>query len=459
MASEFSGISTTNGETSITGVKFMLRALRYRNYRLFFLGQGVSLIGTWLTTTATSWLVLSLARGPMIVQVATVLGVVRFAGQIPMSAIAPMAGVLVDRWNRHVVLMVTQAFSMIQSAMLAILTFNHHINVPWIIGLSVFQGLINAFDAPARQAFVVEMVENREDLPNAIALNSSMFNGARLVGPAIGGVMIASLGEGVCFAIDAVSYLAVLIALAMMRLLPREAHPRPHGAWQELKEGFAYALGFAPVRALLLLTALISFTAAGIQTLLPIFADEVASKTNGATVFGFLGASIGIGSLAGAIYLASRRSIVGLGRVIAISAAVGGAAMVGFAATRSLPIMLITSAISGLAMIVTFAASNTLLQTIVEDDMRGRLMSLFIVAVMGAAPLGSLASGWLADRIGAPFTVILAGIASILGACLFLIKIPSLRALVTPIYIRKGILPEVATGLQAADRLNVTPET
>ncbi len=440
------------GELSTaSGLRFMLRAFRYRNYRLFFAGQGVSLIGTWLTATATSWLVLKLAHRGALFEAATVLGIVRFAAQIPMSLLAPPAGVLVDRWNRHHVLVATQALSMIQSAALAVLTFNGRINVGHIIGLSIFQGLINAFDAPARQAFVVELVETREDLPNAIALNSSMFNGARLLGPAIAGLMIAKVGEAWCFAIDGVSYLAVMIALLMMRMKPPQAHPRKHGAWRELREGLAYAAGFAPVRALLLLAGVISLTTSVFQTLMPLFAEEVAAPGHGAAIFGFMGAAVGVGALLGALFLASRRSVVGLGRAIAVAAGLAGVSMAAFAATHSLALMLLSSVFAGFGMIVTFAACNTLLQTIVEDQMRARLMSFFIVAVMGAAPIGSLIGGWLAGRIGESLTIVFCGGASLAWAILFFIKLPALRVMVRPIYIRRGILPQVATALAAAD--------
>jgi MFS family permease len=325
--------------------------------------------------------------------------------------------------------------------------------------LSLFQGLVNAFDAPARQAFVVEMVEDRADLPNAIALNSSMFNGARLLGPAIAGILTWKVGEAMCFTIDAVSYLAVLVALLMMTLKPHAPQINQQGAWRALREGFAYAMGFAPVTALLLLAAVISFTVAVFQTLLPLFADAVASPGQGAAAFGFLGTAIGVGALAGALYLATRRTVVGLGTVIAISAALSGAAMIGFAVTHELWLMLMTCAISGFGMIVTFAASNTVLQTLVEDDMRGRLMSFFVVAVMGAAPLGSLAGGWLADRIGNEAALVYSGIASMIVAAVFMIKLPSLRAMVRPILVRKGVIPEVAEGLAVANRVNASQES
>jgi MFS family permease len=443
---------------SAEGLHFMLRALRHRNYRLYFTGQGLSLIGTWLTTTATSWLVLRLAPTSGLFTVAVLLGIVRFAAQIPMSALAPFAGVFVDRVNRHRILVITQSLSLLQSVALAIPTFTGQITVGYVIALSIFQGLINAFDAPARQAFVVELVEDRNDLPNAIALNSTMFNGARLIGPAVGGLIIATVGEAVCFTIDAVSYFAVIVALLMMRLRPRVLQPHPHGPWKDLREGFAYAAGFPPVRALLLIAALVSFMLSIYQTLLPLFADAVAAPGHGAAVFGFLGAAAGLGALAAAIYLSSRRTVAGLGQVIALAALLAGVALIGFAATRSLPMMYLTSIAAGFGLIVTFASCNTLLQTLVDDHLRGRLMGFYVVAVMGAAPLGSLAAGWLSNHLNESWAVALAGGSCIVGALLFFLNLPALRTIVRPIYIKKGILPEVATGLAHADRLHTADE-
>jgi MFS family permease len=440
------------------GLGFMLRALRHRNYRLFFAGQGLSLIGTWLTTTATSWLVLRLAPTNGLFTTAVLLGMARFAAQIPMSALAPFAGVFIDRSKRHRVLVVTQALSLLQSVALALLTFTGMITVGGIIGLSIFQGLINAFDAPARQSFVVELVEERNDLPNAIALNSTMFNGARLLGPAIGGLLIASVGEAWCFTIDAISYSCVLAALLMMRLVPRVLQPHPHGPWKDLREGFRYAVGFPPVRALLLISGLVSFMVAIYQTLLPIFADEAAAPGQGAAVFGFLGAAAGVGALSAALYLTSRRTVAGLGRVIALAAVLAGVALIGFSTTRWLPMMYLTSVAGGFGMIVTFASCNTLLQTLVDDHMRGRLMGFYVVAVMGAAPMGSLAAGWLTNHLGKSAAVALAGGVCVAGGVLFRLHLPSLRPMVHPIFVKKGILPEVATGLAAADRLHTADE-
>jgi MFS family permease len=433
---------------------FMLRALQHRNYRLFFMGQGVSLVGTWLTTTATSWLVVRIAMREGTVEAATLLGAVRFAAQVPMSALAPAAGVLVDRWNRHRVLMMTQALSMLQSAALAALTFSHRINVANLVGLCIFQGVINAFDAPARQAFVVEIVDRRDDVPNAIALNSSMFNGARLIGPAIAGILIAKIGEAACFTIDAVSYLAVLIALMMMHLKKRPVIAASHSMWKDMREGVAYAAGFPPVRALLALAGFISLTVAAFQTLMPIFALRV-SVEHGAMAFGFLGAATGVGALGGAVFLASRRTVRGLGRVVATAAMLAGVSMFAFGLIRSFPLMLALGALTGYGMIVNFAGCNTMLQTIVEDRMRARLMSFFVVAIMGAAPLGSLVSGWIADRIGASGTMMIAGGISVAAAAYFLTRLPALRELIRPIYISKGIIPEVATGL---DERSASPQ-
>jgi MFS family permease len=286
-----------------------------------------------------------------------------------------------------------------------------------------------------------------------------MFNGARLFGPAVGGLMIARLGEGACFLIDAISYLAVLAALLAMKLRKPETTIPRKNALRELREGFRYAIGFAPVRTLLLLCAFISGTVGVYQTLMPMFAKLGRTPEQGAAVFGFLGAAVGVGALGGAIYLASRRSVVGLGRVIAFCAGLAGVAIAVFAMTPSLPVLLLTSTVAGFGMIITFAASNTLLQTIVEDEMRGRLMSFFILAVMGTAPLGSLAGGWIANRIGEPRTVLFCGIASIIAAVLFMLSLPSMRSMVRPIYVKRGIIPEFATGLAAAQHIDTQDST
>jgi MFS family permease len=419
------------------GVGFMLRALRHRNYRLFFSGQTVSLVGTWMTRIATSWLVYRLTRSALL------LGLVGFAGQIPSFLLAPFAGVLIDRWNRHRLLIATQVLAMLQSAALAVLALTGVINIWHVLGLSLFQGVINAFDMPARQAFVVEMVEDRADLSNAIALNSSMVNAARLLGPSIGGVLIAAVGEGWCFFWDAVSYLAVIASLLLMRLAPRPR--RTSGTSQvlpELREGLAYVAGSPPIRSILLLLALVSLVGMPYTVLMPVFASTILH--GGPHTLGFLMAATGVGALLGAVFLARRRSVLGLGKVIPLMAALFGAGLIGFSLSRvlwlSLPLLLVT----GVGFMVSMAASNTLLQTLVADDKRGRVMSLYTMAIMGMTPFGSLLAGVLASHIGAPHTLLLGGLGCLAAALWFALLLPKLRERVRPIYIEMGILPEEA---------------
>jgi MFS family permease len=418
---------------------FMVRALAHRNYRLFFFGQGISLVGTWITRVATSWLVYRLTGS------AAVLGIVGFAGQIPTFLLAPFAGVWVDRWSRHRVLVVTQTLSMLQSFALAWLALSGAINVTSILLLSGLQGIINAFDTPARQAFVVDMVENRADLSNAIALNSSMVNGARLIGPSIAGVLIAVASEGWCFLLDGISYVAVIASLLIMRLPAAAPRGREKRVLAELRDGFRYAFGFAPIRSLLLLLTLISLMGMPYTVLMPLMADRVLH--GGPHTLGFLMGATGIGALAGAVYLASRRSVLGLGRVISASAMLFGSGLIAFSLSRILALSLVLMVVTGTGFMVQLASSNTIIQTIVREEMRGRVMAFYTMAFMGAAPFGSLMAGGLAARIGAPHTILLGGCACILGGVVFSRQLPRLRELVVPIYVERGILPEIATGL------------
>jgi MFS family permease len=430
--------------------KFVLRALKYRNYRLFFSGQSVSLIGTWMTRVATSWLVYRLTHSALL------LGVIGFAGQIPTFLLGPVAGVWVDRWNRHHTLVVTQILSMLQSFALAVLALRQTITVTDILWLSLAQGVINAFDMPARQAFVVEMVENREDLGNAIALNSSMVNAARLLGPSIAGVIIAVFGEGYCFLIDGFSYLAVIASLVMMHIATTPP-ARPHKAvLHELKEGWSYATRSVPIRSILLLLAMVSLVGMPYTVLMPIFAAQVLH--GGAHTLGFLMGASGVGALAGAVFLAARRSVLGLGRIVPISAATFGVGLICFGFSKVLWVSLLLMLFVGGAMMVQMAASNTILQTIVEDDKRGRVMSFYSMAFMGMAPFGSLLAGTLATKIGAPRTVMLTGSVCIAGAAMFAFCLPAIRQAIRPIYAGLGILPEVAVGLQTASALQTPPE-
>jgi MFS family permease len=428
----------------------LLRALQSRNYRLYFSGQGVSLIGTWIQTIALSWLVYTLTHS------AFLLGLVGFSAQIATFILVPFAGVVADRVNRHRMLVATQSLFAAQALVLGYLVLAEMIAVWHIVLLSALLGIINAFDMPTRQAFVVEMIERREDLPNAIALNSSMFNGARLVGPAIAGILIAAVGEGVCFLINAGSYLAVIAALLAMRVVPRSPRGERHRVWHELREGFAFTFGFAPIRSIILLLAVVSIAGMPYATLMPIFAAQVLH--GGAGTLGFLSGATGVGALVGAIALASRKSVLGLGRWIPVACAGFGAALIGFSFSRWLPLSLLLLAVAGLGMITHMASSNTILQTIVDDTRRGRVMSFYTMAFIGMAPFGSLAGGALASRIGAPDTVTLGGALCLVGAAAFARKLPELRRLVRPIYRERGIIPEVATAVQVATDAAVRSE-
>jgi MFS family permease len=431
---------------------FIFRALSNKNYQLFFTGQSISLIGTWMTRIATSWLVYRLTGSALL------LGVVGFAGQIPSFLLAPFAGVLVDRWNRHRLLVTTQVLALVQSLALAILTLMGVIRIWHVIALSVFQGLINAFDMPARQAFVVEMVDRREDLANAIALNSSMVNAARLLGPSIGGVVIAAVGEGWCFMADAISYLAVIASLVAMTITPRMTRStKDANILQQLREGWTYAARFAPIRDVLLLLALVSLVGMPYTVLMPVFANEILH--GGPRTLGWLMAASGVGALAGALLLAARKSVLGLGKYIPLTAAAFGAGLVAFSFTRVLWLSLLLMIVTGFGFMVQMAASNTVLQTIVDEDKRGRVMSFYTMAFMGTAPFGSLLAGWVADKIGAPHTLLFGGIGCVLGALWFATTLPRLRRDVTPIYVKIGILPEVAQGIQQTSELSVPPES
>jgi MFS family permease len=409
------------------------RALRHRNYRLYFTGQSISLAGTWLTKVATAWLVYRLTGS------AWLLGVVGFAGQIPTFLLAPLAGVLVDRWDRHRVLLATQSLAMVQSALLAALALGGVIQVWHVIVLNVFQGLVDAFDMPTRQSLIVRMVEDRTDLPNAIALNSSMVNGARLIGPAAAGVLIAAVGEGWCFFIDAVSYAAVLVSVLLMRLEKRPRAPRTTHVLSEMVEGFRYASGFAPMRALLLLLAVSGIAGRPFSVLLPVVAREVMH--GGAGTLGVLQATAGTGALAGALYLASRTSVLGLGRVVMASAALFGLGLVLFSRAHVLWLAMPLLFFAGTGMMVQTAASNTILQTIVAEDKRGRVMSMLAMSLFGTVPLGSLIAGALATSLGAENTILVGGAICIVAAVVFLRALPEVRRALSPACEPTGILP------------------
>ena len=430
----------------------MFRALSHRNYKLFFSGQGISMIGTWMTRVATSWLAYKLTGS------AFLLGAVGFAGQIPSFVLAPFAGVFVDRWNRHRLLVVTQVLAMLQSAGLAVLTLTGTIQIWHVIALAIFQGLINAFDMPARQSFVVQMVEDRADLPNAIALNSTLVNGARLIGPSVAGVVIALVGEGWCFTIDAVSYLAVIGSLLAMTVTPAEIVKVAKGSnvLHQLREGWDYVRGNPAISKILLLLAFVAMVGFPYTVLMPIFANEILH--GGPYTLGFLMAATGTGAVTGALTLAARKTVLGLGRFIPLAAGTFGAGLVAFSFSRWIWLSLILMFITGIGFMVQMAVSNTLIQTIVDEDKRGRVMSFYTMAFMGTAPFGSLLAGSVAEKIGAPNTLLIGGLGCVIGALWFQRALPRLRQFVRPIYIEKGILPELRTGIFDTAEVTSPPE-
>ena len=417
-----------------SALKFLLRAFQHRNYRLFFGGQSASLIGTWMQQIAMSWLVYRLTDS------AFMLGLIGFTSQIPTFLFASIAGVYADRWNRKHLLIATQTLAMLQAFTLAILTISGLVQVWHLVLLSGILGLVNAFDIPARQSFVVDLIENRDDLGNAIALNSFMFNGARLIGPAIAGLLIGIVGEGICFLINGFSFLGIIVALsAMSTKIPEKKLRSPHFG-RDLVEGYAYAFGFMPIRTILLQLALISFIGMPFAVLMPVFARDILH--GGPHTLGFLMGFSGIGALSGAFFLAARKTILGLGRLIALSAGIFGMAIIVFALSRLIYLSYLMLCFVGFGMIVQMAASNTILQSIVDEDKRGRVMSFFAIAGMGMAPFGSLLAGASAARIGAPITLIISGAACLLGAFRFARHLPQLRENVRPIYLKKGIIAE-----------------
>src|ERR1700677_5037099 len=410
------------------------RALRHRNFRLFFSGQSISVIGTWMTRVATGWLVYRLTGSALL------LGWVGFVGQIPTFLLAPFAGVWVDRLNRRNVLLWTQALAAVQSLMLAGLTLSKQITVCEILILSAFQGLINAFDMPGRQAFMVQMVEDRQDLGNAIALNSSMVNMARLVGPSLAGPVIAGFGEGYCFLIDGLSYFAVIASLALMRIKPLAKKPNLRASMlDQLREGWAYVSGSIPVRTILLLFALVSLMGIPYLVLMPIFAAKVLH--GGPHTLGLLMGASGVGALVSAFSLAVRKTVLGLGKMIPIAAIAFGAGLILFGLSRAMWLSMLMMLVTGFGMMQGMAASNTIIQTVVPEDRRGRVMSYYTMALVGMTPFGSLLAGSLAHLLGAPHTVIITGSVVILGGIWFATQLPAIRLTIRPIYQAMGLLP------------------
>ncbi len=409
------------------------RALRHRNFKLFFYGQSISVIGTWMTRLATSWLVYRLTRSALL------LGVVSFAGQVISFVLGPFAGVWVERLNRRKLLVWTQAAAAIQSLAMAALTLAHVITLWEIIGLAALQGLINAFDMPGRQSFLVQMVEDRNDLSNAIAINSSMANGARLIGPAIAGLVIGAAGEGWCFLIDGVSYFAVIASLLLMRIKPLNIRRKASSMLEQMREGWDYVRTFRPIRTILLLFSLISLMGYSYAVLLPVFAGQVLH--GGPHILGWLTGASGVGALVSAFSLAVRKSVVGLTRMLQIASAMLGAALILFGLSHTLWLSLILMVFVGFGMIQAASVSNTIIQALVPEDKRARVMSYYTMAFFGAAPFGSLLAGMLAHRIGAPHTVMITGAFCVAGALWFAFELPKMRPSMRPLYKEKGLLP------------------
>jgi MFS family permease len=409
------------------------RALRHRNFRLFFGGQSISLIGTWMTRIATAWLVYRLTKSALL------LGTVSFAGQIPTFLLAPFAGVLVDRLNRRTVLIWTQALAMLQSLALAALTLSHIVTIREILLLSIFQGIINSFDMPGRQAFMVQMVEDRNDLSNAIAINSSMVNLARLIGPSLAGIVIAATNEGWCFLIDGISYIAVIISLVLMRVHLAAVRRAATSMTEELREGWTYVSTFIPIRSILLLFALVSLMGMPYVVLMPIFAAQVLH--GGAHTLGFLMGAAGVGALVSALSLVLRKSVRGLLKMLPIAAASFGTGLFLFGLSDAVWLSLLLMVVVGFGMMQGLTASNTIIQTLVPEDKRGRVMSYYTAAFVGMAPFGSLLAGALAHWIGAPHTVMLTGSCCVVGAAWFATRLKVIREHMRPIYVELGIVP------------------
>jgi MFS family permease len=407
-------LTTTPAQSRIAGA---FRSLRHRNFRLFFGGQLISLVGTWMQSVAESWLVYRLTGSPLL------LGTIGFASQIPIFLLSPIGGAIVDRHNRHKLIIVTQALSMTLASILATITLLGVVKVWHIFVLASLLGFVNAFDIPARQAFIVEMV-GKDNLMNAIALNSSMFNGARIVGPAIAGMLVASIGEGWCFFANAVSYIAVIGGLLMMRVAPRE-RLQQSSAFDAIKEGFHWVFNTKPIFALLLLVGLVSLVGMPYAVLMPIFADRILHS--GARGLGMLMGFSGAGALIGALTLAAKSGLRGLGTWVAACSACFGLFLAMFAYSRVFWISAVLLIPVGMFMMVQMASTNTLIQAMVPDHLRGRVMSVYSMMMMGMAPLGALLAGALSNHIGASLTVALGGFCSLLGSVWFGSRLPMIR--------------------------------
>ncbi|MBI1370476.1 MAG: MFS transporter [Planctomycetes bacterium] len=409
-----------------------VRALRHRNYRLFFYGQGISLMGTWLQQVALPWLTFRITGS------AFMLGLVGFLSQAPILALGPIAGVVSDRVRRHRLIMVTQTLAMIQAFVLAALTLSGHIQVWQIIVLSITLGCIAAFDIPSRQAFMLQMIDDRQDIGNAIALNSSLVNLARMIGPAIGAALIGVAGEGVCFAINGATYIAAIAALMMMRLNPVAIARKKESLFASFRDGFDFTYGFPPIRALMLLLTMASITGMCFTTLMPVYAKDILGGDE--STYSFLMGASGLGALIGAGYLTMRPGVLGLGKFLPMGCGLLGVSMIVFSMTSNIYVAALMRLFGSMGIVTQMAASNTILQTVVDDERRGRVMSFFSMAFIGMAPFGALLGGFLAEpeHLGPRWTVMCVGIVSLVAAGLFLTQFRRLRALMLPVYAKLG---------------------
>ena len=408
------------------------RALRHPNFRLFFFGQSVSVIGTWLTQVARMWLVYRLTHSALL------LGVVSFAGQFVSFVVGPFAGVWVERLDRRKLLLWVQALGAAQSLFLAVATLAHVITLWEIIALTIFGGLVTALGAPARISFVAQMVEDRNDVDNGVALVSSMANAARLIGPALAGLVIAAFGEGWCFLIDAISFVPVLASLALMRMKPMEPHRGSRGMFEEMRQGWSYVNESLPIRTLLLFCVVIGLMGYSYSVLLPVFASQVLH--GGPTTLGWLTSASGVGALFSTLSLALRKSVVGLTRTVQIAGTVLGLALILFGLSQVLWLSLLLMVVVGFGLLQCVTGVNTILQSLAPEDMRGRVMSYYTMAFFGAAPIGSLLASALADQIGAPIAVGITGAACVVGSIWFALELPKVTAAMRPIYVERGVL-------------------
>lgn len=416
-----------------SAIKGIFSSLRSRNYRIYFTGQGISNIGTWMQNIALSWMVYRLTGSVFL------LGLIGFTSQIPTFFLAPFTGVLIDKYNRLKIMRLTQVFYMLQALTMTLLVLFNLIEVWHIIALSIVFGIVTAFDAPTRQSLVIDLIDKQEDLGNAIALNSAIFNGARLIGPAVAGIIIAAFGEGVCFLLNTLSFVAVIVALLLIKIPVKQATIHPTNFKESFSEGLHYTFQSMPIRTLIIMLASLSMAGFSFIVLLPAYAKEILNGSS--DTLGYLMSAMGAGALIGAFYMAARKSVLGLGKIISVSVSLLGLSIVLAAFSGKMYFSLIVFFFSGLSMILSLSSINTMLQTIADQDKRGRVMSFYAMALMGTTPFGNLLAGTIASGIGIAYTILICGTITVLSGIWFGLNLKSLRINIRSIYVTKGILP------------------